>query len=146
MLRLFLAVLFISGVTEFSASANPVNNTCIEPNPPERRIKYYINEWEPCSGRGTCVDGQCTSCRTWTTTSFGKTITLVTSGKYCECDNMSCPTFNGKVCAGHGRCDCGQCVCDEGYTFAECSEEKSVVQELIKMLTNDNKNQNKTST
>ena len=38
----------------------------------------------------------------------------VVSGDYCECDNFSCDRFNGELCSGpdHGRCECGQCVCN----------------------------------
>lgn len=45
------------------------------------------------------------------------------TGDYCECDNYSCP--GGSTCSGHGRCVCGGCVCDIGWTgnSCECSTE-----------------------
>ncbi|XP_055356367.1 uncharacterized protein LOC129601558 isoform X1 [Paramacrobiotus metropolitanus] len=92
MLRTFAVILFVSCGHHHGVFANPVNNTCIEPNPPNRNFKFYINEREPCSGRGTCVDGQCTSCRTWEGTRgmfSKKRIVIKTSGKYCECDNVT---------------------------------------------------------
>ncbi|XP_055356368.1 integrin beta-1-like isoform X2 [Paramacrobiotus metropolitanus] len=148
MLRTFAVILFVSCGHHHGVFANPVNNTCIEPNPPNRNFKFYINEREPCSGRGTCVDGQCTSCRTWEGTRgmfSKKRIVIKTSGKYCECDNVSCPAINGEVCDGHGHCDCGRCVCDPGYTFSDCSEKKATVERFLQLFSNNNANQNQTS-
>jgi integrin beta 1 len=42
------------------------------------------------------------------------------SGKYCECDNESCDRYLGLVCAGNGRCDCGICKCNQGWSGSDC--------------------------
>lgn len=43
------------------------------------------------------------------------------SGEFCECEGMSCPMTNGKLCSGQGECSCGKCRCEEGYTGDDCS-------------------------
>ncbi|CAI2355547.1 unnamed protein product [Caenorhabditis sp. 36 PRJEB53466] len=61
--------------------------------------KCRFNSTQPvCGNVGKCKCGQC-ECSKPTTT-----------GKYCQCDNDSCPVSpNGKICSGNGVCDCGIC-------------------------------------
>ncbi|VDK73085.1 unnamed protein product, partial [Litomosoides sigmodontis] len=42
-------------------------------------------------------------------------------GEFCECENMSCPVFQGRMCTGQGECRCGKCHCEEGYAGDDCS-------------------------
>lgn len=44
-----------------------------------------------CSGKGECLCGQC-SCHA---NDFGQVW-----GKYCECDDFTCPHFKGALCSG----------------------------------------------
>ncbi|XP_069101623.1 integrin beta-3-like [Argopecten irradians] len=67
-----------------------------------------------CSGHGYCMDGTCL-CQ-----SRGDDLHRF-SGRYCECDERSCPYFEDDVCGGRGRCDCGTCRCYEGFTGDDCS-------------------------
>ncbi|XP_034051122.1 integrin beta-6 [Thalassophryne amazonica] len=69
-------------------------------------------EAELCSGQGTCYCGQCV-CHA---SSFGRIY-----GRYCECDNYSCPRFRGELCGGHGECNCGECHCQSGWTGEYCN-------------------------
>ncbi|CAE1243404.1 unnamed protein product [Acanthosepion pharaonis] len=73
---------------------------------------------EVCSGNGNCLCGNCMCLPD----SFGNNRY---SGRYCSCDRMSCPRFNGSVCGGikHGECNCGQCVCRENYQGQACENE-----------------------
>ncbi|XP_010873075.2 integrin beta-3a [Esox lucius] len=65
-----------------------------------------------CSGRGECVCGQCT-CHA---SSLGKVW-----GKYCDCDDYTCPRFNGEICSGNGQCSCGVCTCISDWTGPNCN-------------------------
>ncbi|XP_062868445.1 integrin beta-6 [Trichomycterus rosablanca] len=67
---------------------------------------------EVCSGQGECFCGQC-HCHL---SSFGRVY-----GKYCECDDFSCPRFRGKLCSGNGECDCGECLCNNGWMGEYCN-------------------------
>ncbi|XP_046678492.1 LOW QUALITY PROTEIN: integrin beta-PS-like [Homalodisca vitripennis] len=68
-----------------------------------------------CSGRGTCVCGQC-DCDTRPNPEEK------ISGSFCECDNFSCNRHNGLLCSGpdHGQCVCGKCMCASGWTGSAC--------------------------
>lgn len=48
-------------------------------------------------------------------------------GTYCECDNFSCERHEGLLCSGpdHGKCECGKCVCLEGWTGSNCACQES---------------------
>ena len=66
-----------------------------------------------CSDRGNCVCGKC-ECKTQTDRQY--------QGKFCECDNISCPKVNGLFCNGfQHECNCGKCICDAGWTGADCT-------------------------
>ncbi|KAL0992750.1 hypothetical protein UPYG_G00097900 [Umbra pygmaea] len=65
-----------------------------------------------CSGRGDCVCGQC-ACHAG---SLGKIW-----GKFCDCDDFTCPRFNGQICSGNGQCSCGVCKCDSDWMGANCN-------------------------
>ncbi|XP_053326698.1 integrin beta-2 [Spea bombifrons] len=69
-----------------------------------------------CSGEGDCICGRC-YCHT------KEDPTKVVSGKYCECENWNCDSFNGILCAGQGTCECGKCRCNAGFegTGCECN-------------------------
>ncbi|KAH1024081.1 hypothetical protein HUJ05_003640 [Dendroctonus ponderosae] len=54
---------------------------------------------ETCSGQGKCKCGKC-ECKSRPDKSE------LIYGKYCECDNFSCP----QKCSGRGRCECGDGV------------------------------------
>ncbi|CAI9716324.1 integrin beta pat-3 [Octopus vulgaris] len=68
-----------------------------------------------CSNRGNCVQGFC-KCSTKPGTNQAY------SGMYCECDDFSCPTTNGKICGGRrqGICQCGKCKCHDNYKGKAC--------------------------
>ncbi|XP_037049499.1 integrin beta-PS-like [Bradysia coprophila] len=68
-----------------------------------------------CNGRGTCVDGICECSRQADQNE-------IIYGKYCECDNFSCPRHNHLLCSGayHGLCDCGICECQPGWIGEAC--------------------------
>ncbi|KAL7673671.1 hypothetical protein ACOME3_008523 [Neoechinorhynchus agilis] len=67
-----------------------------------------------CSGRGQCLCGKC-NC-------FKREAGEKISGEFCECDNFSCPRWNGHVCSGHGACQCdGSCLCHLGWTGYDCA-------------------------
>lgn len=75
------------------------------------------NDTRVCSGRGVCFCGQC-QCQ-----QRPNQPDLRIEGKYCECDNMSCPRHEGLICSGpdHGECKCGKCEpCREGWTGPAC--------------------------
>uniref|UniRef100_A0A914VAK2 Integrin beta subunit VWA domain-containing protein n=1 Tax=Plectus sambesii TaxID=2011161 RepID=A0A914VAK2_9BILA len=62
-----------------------------------------------CNGAGQCRCGQCQCDADYIT------------GKFCECDGVSCPVHDGKMCAANGQCVCGTCQCEEGFSGADCS-------------------------
>ncbi|XP_076016829.1 integrin beta-1-like [Genypterus blacodes] len=66
-----------------------------------------------CSERGRCTEGFCECDRR---TDPEERV----SGQFCECDNFNCPRHNHRLCAGHGRCECAQCVCDADWTGEDC--------------------------
>ena len=66
-----------------------------------------------CSDRGECVCGKC-ECKKQSDRQY--------QGKYCECDNISCPKVNGVLCNGfEHECNCGKCICDAGWTGEDCT-------------------------
>ncbi|XP_077576342.1 integrin beta-1-like [Stigmatopora nigra] len=67
-----------------------------------------------CSNRGTCVDGYC-ECH------LRENPNERYSGYFCECSNFDCPYHNNRICGGHGKCECGQCICDNDWTSEDCS-------------------------
>ncbi|XP_041363436.1 integrin beta-1-B-like [Gigantopelta aegis] len=71
-----------------------------------------------CSDRGTCICGKC-HC----TTTQGLIMSRWYSGEFCECSDFSCDYFQGQLCGGptRGRCECGTCICNEGYDGSGCS-------------------------
>ncbi|XP_010891643.1 integrin beta-7 isoform X2 [Esox lucius] len=60
-----------------------------------------------CSGRGSCVCGQCLC--------WGSR-----RGQFCQCDDTSCNRHNNIICGGNGKCDCGSCECFHNYTGPAC--------------------------
>ncbi|KAF0300219.1 Integrin beta-like protein 1 [Amphibalanus amphitrite] len=36
------------------------------------------------------------------------------------CDDSRCRGVDGRLCSGHGTCDCGTCTCETGYTGRVC--------------------------
>ncbi|XP_053323554.1 integrin beta-8 [Spea bombifrons] len=64
-----------------------------------------------CSGRGVCSCGKCFCHKT----KLGKIY-----GKYCEMDDFSCPYHYGKLCAGNGECEDGNCRCFGGWEGDRC--------------------------
>uniref|UniRef100_A0A1Q3FMG1 Integrin beta n=1 Tax=Culex tarsalis TaxID=7177 RepID=A0A1Q3FMG1_CULTA len=68
-----------------------------------------------CNGRGHCVCGVCECDKR-------ENAEEVISGKFCECDNFSCDRHQGLLCSGpkNGRCECGECVCNDGWEGAAC--------------------------
>lgn len=69
-----------------------------------------------CSDQGNCVCGQC-ECFKQTNAAN------VISGPFCECKNFGCPKFLGQECGGvRGSCQCGTCVCNEGYEGDNCNK------------------------
>ncbi|GAB1599227.1 integrin beta pat-3 [Argonauta hians] len=75
---------------------------------------------EICSNKGQCIKGLC-YCNKIPNSSGAYT------GLYCECDDTSCPTSDGKICGGrhHGVCDCGRCRCQQQYTGEACESDLS---------------------
>lgn len=71
---------------------------------------------EVCSGRGECVCGNC-QCK-----SRRGDLPLIYTGRWCECDDSRCPSYNDAVCGGsdHGVCDCGFCKCYKHFTGRNC--------------------------
>ncbi|XP_038076303.1 integrin beta-1-B-like [Patiria miniata] len=64
-----------------------------------------------CSGRGSCVCGQCVCFQR-------PDPTQQVSGAHCECDNFSCDRYKGELCGGPDR---GVCVCDEKTKRSKCN-------------------------
>ncbi|KAI5709706.1 hypothetical protein M8J75_002550 [Diaphorina citri] len=77
--------------------------------------KADANSTMECSGRGNCL---CNQCVCDPRPHPEEKIT----GQYCECDNFSCDRHNGVLCSGpeHGRCVCGKCHCEDGWTGSAC--------------------------
>ncbi|XP_037014078.2 integrin beta-2 [Artibeus jamaicensis] len=73
-----------------------------------------------CSGLGDCICGQCVCHRSDVP---NKEI----FGQFCECDNVNCERYNGKVCGGtdRGECRCGKCLCKPDYEGSACQCQKS---------------------
>nr|XP_033801823.1 integrin beta-2 [Geotrypetes seraphini]XP_033801824.1 integrin beta-2 [Geotrypetes seraphini]XP_033801825.1 integrin beta-2 [Geotrypetes seraphini]XP_033801826.1 integrin beta-2 [Geotrypetes seraphini] len=73
-----------------------------------------------CSGLGDC---ECGICNCHASDDPKKQI----YGPFCECDNVNCERFNGKICGGEERgiCDCGKCKCKTDYEGGACQCEKS---------------------
>ncbi|CAB3248239.1 unnamed protein product [Arctia plantaginis] len=71
-----------------------------------------------CTGHGSCECGAC-RCRPGYT------------GKFCQCNDLSCPLGDGKLCSGekHGKCQCGKCKCepDWGGDACQCSKHDCVI-------------------
>ncbi|CAL4066399.1 unnamed protein product, partial [Meganyctiphanes norvegica] len=69
-----------------------------------------------CSSHGVCDCGNC-DCNP----GF--------YGTYCQCNDHSCPAYNGMACGGpsRGQCRCSDCVCRPGYVgdACECSTDTS---------------------
>ncbi|XP_043217613.1 integrin beta-PS-like [Amphibalanus amphitrite] len=63
-----------------------------------------------CSDRGECVCGEC-HCDT-----------MYIKGRFCECDERSCPRVDKLICGGpnRGRCACGTCACHPGWQGFAC--------------------------
>jgi len=65
-----------------------------------------------CENRGRCECGKCTECnRIHGTDDDSQRFT----GRFCECNNYSCPKTNKKMCGGNGKCECGECTCNTGW-------------------------------
>nr|XP_033774857.1 integrin beta-3 [Geotrypetes seraphini] len=80
---------------------------------PSQQDQCSPREGSPiCSQRGECICGQCV-CHN---SDFGKVW-----GKFCECDDFSCPRFKGEMCSGHGQCNCGDCSCESDWTGDYCN-------------------------
>ena len=78
------------------------NKSCIRPDAQDQQ--------DDCSGRGTC---RCGVCHCHPPASKKDSVW----GRYCECDNYSCPFGNQQICSGpdHGDCHCGICQCRPGW-------------------------------
>ncbi|XP_071803811.1 integrin beta-1-B-like [Asterias amurensis] len=63
-----------------------------------------------CSGRGSCVCGQCVC---FERPNKDEQV----SSTFCECDNFSCDRYKGELCGGP---DHGVCVCDEKTKRSKC--------------------------
>ncbi|KAL1494675.1 hypothetical protein ABEB36_010241 [Hypothenemus hampei] len=87
-----------------STSEDP--NLCVKPD----------GRNETCSGQGKCKCGKC-ECK------LRSDPRELIYGKYCECDNFSCP----HKCSSRGTCDCGKCNCENGWTGegCDCSTDQS---------------------
>lgn len=64
---------------------------------------------ELCGGHGVCSCGHCFCHPGY-------------YGTFCQCDDHSCPVYDGMTCGGpsRGQCRCGGCVCRPGYTGDSC--------------------------
>ncbi|XP_068250570.1 integrin beta pat-3-like [Palaemon carinicauda] len=64
---------------------------------------------ELCGGHGVCSCGHC-----FCTPGY--------YGTFCQCDDHSCPVYDGMTCGGpsRGQCRCGGCVCRPGYAGDSC--------------------------
>ncbi|RUS88747.1 hypothetical protein EGW08_003464 [Elysia chlorotica] len=90
-----------------------VNDVCVS----EGDASGAIPAGQACSGRGTCVCGECACAPRHELFQSERY-----SGTRCECDNYSCPYASGMMCGGpsRGRCQCGQCVCHADWTGQAC--------------------------
>ncbi|XP_029179548.2 integrin beta-1 [Acropora millepora] len=68
-----------------------------------------------CSGRGECACGECV-CRVEQGQRF--------YGKLCECNDFSCPEYEGNLCGGaeRGVCRCRKCQCKDKYHGDACDQ------------------------
>uniref|UniRef100_A0A183VCC5 EGF_2 domain-containing protein n=1 Tax=Toxocara canis TaxID=6265 RepID=A0A183VCC5_TOXCA len=81
-----------------------------------------------CSGNGKCQCGRC-QCDSEQQNDRNPSLEaanvdahyLKTTGEFCDCEGLSCPTVDGKLCAGQGECTCGECRCEEGFAGDDCS-------------------------
>ncbi|KAK3108829.1 hypothetical protein FSP39_016685 [Pinctada imbricata] len=90
----------------------------------QRTLTDLQNECKPkgstldiyCSDRGDCICGKC-ECRARSSNSAQRY-----SGKFCECDDYSCPFYKDLICGGseRGNCKCGKCYCNDGWSGPEC--------------------------
>ncbi|KAF0884245.1 ITB2 protein, partial [Crocuta crocuta] len=73
-----------------------------------------------CSGLGDCLCGQCVCHQSDVP---NKSI----FGRFCECDNVNCERYDGRVCGGEkrGSCSCGKCMCKQGFEGSACQCERS---------------------
>lgn len=75
-----------------------------------------------CSGLGFCKCGKCDCVKR-------SNPEEVIYGTYCECNNFACKRNGGLLCSGadKGRCDCGECRCESGWSgpACECRETNS---------------------
>ncbi|XP_050510420.1 integrin beta-PS isoform X2 [Diabrotica virgifera virgifera] len=75
---------------------------------------------EVCSGAGICKCEQCV-CNI-----IPKSNDQKYTGKYCECDNLSCKREKGLLCSNRGNCNCNKCDCFPGYMGDACECETAV--------------------
>lgn len=68
-----------------------------------------------CSGRGECACGKCV-CRIEQGQRF--------YGTFCDCNDFSCPEYQGQLCGGpeHGVCRCRKCNCKDKYYGDVCDK------------------------
>lgn len=80
----------------------------------DRQCFRNQNDTKPCSGHGNCV---CNQCVCHSTRSEGKY-----NGEFCECEDYSCPFFEGQICGGQtrGECKCGRCECNQYFKGPSC--------------------------
>jgi len=70
-----------------------------------------------CSQTGTCPNkcnapnGQCVNNKC-----------VCADGYFGDDCSLFCPTVNGQVCAGHGTCQAGVCICDQYWLVPNCSK------------------------
>lgn len=96
-----------SGDCECSCPEGFLGDKCQNPRCPVGLDNGYL-----CNGQGTChANGTC------------ECIKDVSYGEACEgnCTIQVCPSANSLTCTGHGRCGCGKCVCNPGFTGDDCS-------------------------
>ena len=62
-------------------------------------------------------------------------IFLILLGRFCECEEgapthgRECISPNGEECSNQGKCECGKCACNEGYTGKCCQIKIADVEE-----------------
>lgn len=79
---------------------------------------HPTNTTQLCSGRGSCKCNKCECESSGSNDMF--------YGKYCECNNFTCPRIGGVICSGHGDCICGKCQCHPGWIGEGCACEDSI--------------------